>query len=415
MVLTRHATGPVLRKFAALSLILLASACMRLIPPATTAPRPASVPVVIKPGPKPASMPTGTAALLGLVSGPDIASLKLGDSDARGGLAAFRTSCPRLLARTDNSGLTRNADWQQACAAAAGWPQVQAAQFFETWFEAARIGDGKAFVTGYYEPEIAGVRSRQPGYDVPVYAVPADLVRARVGDAPLTEKGNQPLGRYDESGAFVPYYDRAAIDDGALAGKGLEIAWVADPVELFFLQVQGSGRLRGPDGTVIRIGYAAQNGQSYTGIGSVMRAQGLLGSEPGQYAGSMQGIMQYIAEHPAEGTALMRQNQSFVFFKEVVGDGPYGALGVPVRGGDSVAADPSFVPLGAPVVLSLDRTEASGLWIAQDTGGAIKGANRFDSFWGAGAAARTTAGGMSGRGEAWLLLPKGTVKRLTGQ
>ena len=390
-------------------MILLMAACVRLIPPGTT-PRPVPVP-----SPLPSPAPSGTAALLGLVTGPSLASFKLGDSDARGALAAFRTSCPRLLARTDNSGLTRNADWQPACAAASDWPSVQASRFFEAWFETAKVGDGKAFVTGYYEPEIAGVRSRQPGYDVPVYGMPADLVRARAGDAPLTEKGNPPLGRYDETGAFVPYYDRAAIDDGALAGKGLEIAWVADPVELFFLQVQGSGRLRGPDGTVIRIGYAGQNGQSYTGIGSVMRSRGLLGTEPGQYAGSMQGIMQYIREHPAEGTALMRQNQSYVFFKEITGDGPYGALGVPVRGGDSVAADPSYVPLGAPVVLSLDRTEANGLWIAQDTGGAIKGANRFDSFWGAGAAARTTAGGMSGRGEAWLLLPKGTVNRLTGQ
>ena len=123
--------------------------------------------------------------------------------------------------------------------------------------------------------------------------------------------------------------------------------------------------------------------------------------------------MQYIREHPEEGKALMRQNQSYVFFKTIVGDGPFGAIGVPVRGGDSVAADPSFVPLGAPVFLSLDRSEANGLWIAQDTGGAIKGPNRFDSFWGAGEAARTTAGGMSGRGDAWLLLPKGTVKRLT--
>ena len=324
-------------------------------------------------------------------------------------------SCPKLLARTDTSGLTRNADWKPACDAAAIWPDAEAPRFFERWFETVRVGDGQAFVTGYYEPEIAGVRTRQPGFDVPVYAFPPDLVRAKPGDAPLTEKGNQPLGRYDATGAFVPYFDRAAIDDGALAGRGLEIGWAADPVELFFLQVQGSGRLRAPDGSVIRIGYAGQNGLGYTGIGSVMRNAGLIGSAPGQYSGSMQGIMQYIAEHPEEGKALMRQNQSYVFFKPIVGDGPFGALGVPVRGGDSAATDPAYVPLGAPVYLRLDRSEADGLWIAQDTGGAIKGPNRFDSFWGAGAAARTTAGGMSGRGDAWLLLPIGTVKRLTGQ
>ena len=398
------------RKLAALSLLLVISACVRIIPGGTL-PAPAPVPVPI------ASVPLtpASAALSVLSLGPSVASLKLTDNDARGGLTAFRLSCPRLLARTDNSELTRTADWKPACDAAASWPAAQASRFFEQWFETVKVGDGKAFVTGYYEPEIAGVRTRQPGFDVPVYAVPPDLVRAKVGDAPPTAKGTQPLGRYDATGLFVPYFDRAAIDDGALAGKALEIGWVADPVELFFLQVQGSGRLRAPDGSVIRIGYAGQNGLAYTGIGSVMRSRGLIGPAPGQYSGSMQGIMQYIAEHPEDGKALMRQNQSYVFFKPIIGDGPFGALGVPVRGGDSAAVDPAYVPLGAPVYLKLDRTEANGLWIAQDTGGAIKGPNRFDSFWGAGAAARATAGGMSGRGEAWLLLPIGTVKRLSGE
>jgi membrane-bound lytic murein transglycosylase A len=127
----------------------------------------------------------------------------------------------------------------------------------------------------------------------------------------------------------------------------------------------------------------------------------------------MQGIMQYIRERPEEGRALMRENKSYVFFKELRGEGPLGAMGIPVRAKDSVAVDPMFVPLGAPVFLTLDRSEATGLWVAQDTGGAIKGANRFDSFWGYGADARVTAGGMSGRGDAVLLLPKGTLTRLT--
>ena len=394
-----------LRQLATLGLIAALSACVRLIPPGN----------LPEPTPVPTPPAVATALQAGLSLGPSVASLNLGSSDARGALAAFRSSCSRLLTRTDQSGLTQGADWKPACDAAAGWPAAQAPRFFETWFETARVGDGKAFVTGYYEPEIAGVRTRQPGFDVPVYALPSDLIRAREGDAPLTDKGALPLGRYGADGKFVPYFDRAAIDDGALAGRGLEIAWVADPVELFFLQVQGSGRLRAPDGTVMRIGYAGQNGLPYTGIGGVMRQRGLLGTGPGQYAGSMQGIMQYIQEQPEAGKALMRENLSYVFFKESGSDGPYGALGVAVRNGDSVATDPAFVPLGAPVFLSLDRSEANGLWVAQDTGGAIKGANRFDSFWGAGEAARTIAGGMSGRGDALLLLPKGTVKRLTGQ
>ncbi|MFM5954463.1 MAG: murein transglycosylase A [Novosphingobium sp.] len=399
--------GP-LRTLAALGLVLVLSACGRIIP-AGSLPPPVTVPVVT---PTPVPTPPPTALLAGVAAGPSIASLKLGASDARGALGSFREGCARLLSRSDSSGLTRNADWKPPCDAAAKWPDAEAPKFFATWFETVRVGDGKAFVTGYYEPEIAGVRTRQAGFDIPVYGLPSDLVRANPGDAPANANGTQPLGRYGPDGKFVPYFDRGEIDDGALMGKGLEIAWAADPVELFFLQVQGSGRLIAPDGSMMRIGYAGQNGLPYTGIGSVMRSRGLLGTGPGQYSGSMQGIMQYIREHPDDGKALMRENKSYVFFREIGPDGPLGALGVPVRAGDSVAADPAFVPLGAPVWLALDRTEANGLWVAQDTGGAIKGSNRFDSFWGAGSQARVTAGGMSGRGEALILLPKGTLKKL---
>jgi membrane-bound lytic murein transglycosylase A len=383
-----------LRGIVASALLLMLAACGQLVPP--TMPPP----------------PSDTAKGVGVFRGPDIGSLRIASDDAAAALASFRESCPRLIARTDVSLLTSAGDWKPACDAAASWPAAAAPGFFGRFFETVRVGDGKAHATGYYEPEIAGVHRRQPGFDVPVYAIPPDLVRARPGDAPPNSSGQQPLGRYDATGKFVPYHDRTAIEQGALMGKGLEVAWVADPLEFFFLQVQGSGRLRAPDGSVMRIGYAGQNGLPYTGIGSSMRAKGLIGSGPGQYSGSMQGIMQYVREHPDEGRDLMRENKSWVFFKESTGDGPLGALGVPVRARSSVAADPRFVPLGAPVWLALDRTVANGLWIAQDTGGAIKGANRFDTFWGAGPDARTTAGGMSGRGEAWLLLPKGTLQRL---
>ena len=383
----------------ALSAVALAS-CVRLIPATQVTPPPATLPAA------------STALTAGLAAGPQVSSLNMGKDDARGALISFRTSCPRLVTRTDNSGLTTGADWKPACDAAAKWPDAEAPRFFATWFEAVRVSDGKAFATGYYEPEIAGVRIRQPGFDVPVYGLPSDLVRAREGEAPATANGTMPLGRYDRDGKFVPYFDRGEIDDGALMGRGLEIGWAADPVELFFLQVQGSGRLIAPDGTVLRIGYAGQNGHPYTGIGGVMRQRGLLGSGPGLYSGSMQGIMKYIADNPEAGKALMRENKSYVFFREIGAAGPIGSLGVPVKARDSVATDPAFVPLGAPVWLSMDRAEASGLWIAQDTGGAIKGANRFDTFWGAGSEARVTAGGMSARGEALLLLPKGTLARL---
>jgi membrane-bound lytic murein transglycosylase A len=321
-----------------------------------------------------------------------------------------------LLKRTDQSGLTRKSDWQSSCDAALKWPVSDAERFFVTHFETARIGDGTAFATGYFEPEILGSRTRRAGYNVPVYRMPPELERAWPASTPASERtGRAPLGRYDASGNFVPFYERAEIENGALAGRGLEIAWAADPIEFFFLQIQGSGLLRLPDGSRMRIGYAGQNGRDYVGIGGVMRDRGLLGDGPGQYSGSMQGIVQYLREKPEEGAALMRLNKSWIFFRELNTDGPLGALEVPVRRESSVAVDPRFVPLGAPVWLDLDRDVADGMWIAQDTGGAIKGANRFDTFWGNGGNAREIAGGMSGRGKALLLLPKGTVARLNGQ
>jgi membrane-bound lytic murein transglycosylase A len=390
------------RLLAAVGVAALA-ACGPVIPP----PR-----YPVEPAPLPTPSPTPTPTILSVRPGPAVASLGVTQPDAASALRSFVESCPRLLARTDVSGLTQAADWRSACAAAPAWPAAKAPTFFSAYFETVEVNGGEAFATGYFEPEIAGSRLHLPGYDAPVFGLPADLVRGWPDDVPSEQRtGRPPLGRFDESGKFVPYYERAEIEDGALAGKGLEIAWARDPVELFFLQVQGSGRLRAPDGSVMRIGYAGQNGREYVGIGSVMRERGLLGDQPGQYAGSMQGIVQYLREHPAEGRALMHENKSWVFFKELVGDGPLGALNVPVRAEASVAADPAYVPLGAPVWLQVDRPEASGLWIAQDTGGAIKGANRFDTFWGAGERAKTIAGGMSARGRAWLLLPKGTLAR----
>ena len=382
------------------------AACGQVIPP----PR-----YPVEPPPRPIATPTPTPTppvLLGVRPGPAVSSLGIAESDAAGALRSFVESCPKLLTRTDASRMTVASEWQPACTAAGTWPAGQAASFFATWFETAQVGVGAAFATGYFEPEIAGAREHLPGYDVPVYRLPPDLVRGWPAEIPPEQRtGRPPLGRYDASGRFVQYYERAEIEDGALAGKGLEIAWARDPIEMFFLQIQGSGRLLAPGGTVMRIGYAGQNGREYVGVGSVMRERGLLGDGPGQYPGTMQGIVRYLREHPEEGRALMRLNKSWVFFRELVGDGPLGALNVPVRAESSVAADPAYTPLGAPVWLSVDRPEANGLWIAQDTGGAIKGPNRFDTFWGAGARAQAIAGGMSARGRAYIFLPKGTLAR----
>jgi membrane-bound lytic murein transglycosylase A len=380
---------------------LLASATLlgSCIPRAVTPPPQPSIAAPARVPPPPTN-----AAEAGVRAGPALASL-ITPAKASVALAAFRISCPSLMKRDDVSGLTRPGDWWPACDAAAGWPDADAAAFFIAHFDAAEVGGGTSFATGYFEPEIRGARTRQPGYEVPVYRKPPEVVEQDEAIAKAT--GTLRRGKRVD-GAIVPYFERSEIEAGALAGRGLELAWAADEIDFFFLQIQGSGRLRLPDGGVMRIGYAGQNGRDYVGIGKLMKERGLLG--PGQT--SMQGIVSWLRANPEEGRAIMRENKSYIFFQELTGPGPLGALGLPVTPQVTVAADPRFVPLGAPVLLQLDRPEANGLWVAQDTGGAIKGANRFDTFWGAGDYAAATAGGMSARGRAYLLLPKGSLVRL---
>jgi membrane-bound lytic murein transglycosylase A len=325
--------------------------------------------------------------------------------EATRALAAFRTSCPAVTVRTDTSGLTQAVDWQPLCAQAATLDPSFAPGFFYYGFDWVKVGDGRAFMTGYYEPEIEGSRTPQPGY-VPIYRLPPDLVRCTKPD------GTTGRGRIDETGTCALYYTRAEIEDGALAGKGLELAWAKDPIDLFFLEIQGSGRIRFDDGTVMRVGYAGQNGRDYVAIGRLLRDRGIL--SPG--GANMQAIKDWIRANPDQGRELMRENLSYVFFKELTGPGPLGALGVAVTPRTSVAADPNYVPLGAPIYLTkADRPEVDGLWLAQDTGGAIKGPNRFDTFWGSGPEAVAIAGGMSASGEALILVPKGVAARAPAQ
>jgi membrane-bound lytic murein transglycosylase A len=318
--------------------------------------------------------------------------------DASKALKAFQASCPVLLKRQDQSGLTTAVSWAPVCAEAATVAPEGAAVFFRDRFDWLSVGVGKAFATGYYEPEIAGSRTPLPGY-VPIHGVPADLTRCTRAD------GETGRGRIDETGACVLYYTRPEIEDGAIANKAPVLAWAADPVDLFFLEIQGSGRVRFPDGSVMRLGYANQNGREYVAIGRLLRDRGLL--PPG--GANMEAIKAWMRSSPDRGRALMRENLSYIFFKELTGPGPLGALNVPVSPRATVAADPKFVPLGAPVFLALDRPEAYGFWVAQDTGGAIKGANRFDTFWGAGPEATQIAGGMSANGVALILVPKGAA------
>ena len=218
--------------------------------------------------------------------------------------------------------------------------------------------------------------------------------------------GDERLAGRVEGGRLKPYYDRAQIVDGALDGEGIEIVWVADPIAAFFLQIQGSGRVRLPDGEILRLGYSAANGRPYTAIGRVLVAEGALAREEV----SLQSIRAWLRENPGEQRRIMDRNRSYVFFREIAGEGPIGTQGVPLTPGRSLAVDPRLMPLGVPLWIDtadpLDTARPlRRLVVAQDTGGAIRGAVRGDLFWGAGLDAEERAGRMRSPGRYHVLLP----------
>lgn len=333
-------------------------------------------------------------------------------------LPALRRSCERVTAGDPNraigpDGLAgRAADWRAVCAAAAQVPPGDAAarQFFETRFQPWQAFDGnqpEGLFTGYYEPLLNGARARGGRFTVPLLRRPPDLVEVDLGQFRPTLRGQRIAGRL-EGGRLRPYADRAEIEGGALNGRGLEMLWVDDAVDAFFLQIQGSGRVRLADGTVLRVGYDGQNGHAYVPIGRLLAERGEIPRE----RVSMPTIRAWLAAHPAEGRRLMHENPSYVFFRELKGEGPLGAQGVPLTPGRSLAVDPSFVPYGVPVWLDAedplsDRVRVRRLMVAQDTGGAIRGPVRGDVFWGFGQDAADRAGRMKSRGGYWLLLPQG--------
>ena len=406
-----------MRRFAVLALLCLLAACgtPRRVPPlAPVAPPPVVTPVA--PVVPPIVAAPKTALEIGVRAGPALTELPgWAEADLAPSLATFRKSCRVLARRADPSGLTTAADWTAVCANQA----TDARAFFEGEFGTIIVGEGTGLNTGYFEPELIGALTNQPGSPFPVYKRPPELVEVDLGQFAESLKGKRIRGRVANA-TLVPYFDRAEIEDGALAGRGLEVAWVADPYELFFLHIQGSGRVRLADGNVLRIGYDGQNGRDYVGIGKLLRDRNLLGK--GQ--ASMDGIISWMKANPEAGKALMRENGSYIFFKLLTGDGPLGALNIALTPALSVAADPAFTPLGAPLWLDTSIPEPAAtppgyamtpfraLMVAQDTGGAIKGANRFDLFWGPGDRARKIAGGLSSTGRAVFLLPKAAVARL---
>jgi membrane-bound lytic murein transglycosylase A len=261
-------------------------------------------------------------------------------------------------------------------------------------------------MTGYYEPLLRGSRSRSERYRYPLYGVPDDLLTIDLAEVYPELKGMRLRGRLDGR-RVVPYYDRAQIEQGQAGLEGIEIAWVDDEVALFFLQIQGSGRVVLDGGDTLRVGYADQNGFPYRSIGAYLVERGELTLEEV----SMQSIQAWARAHPEEVTGLLNHNASYVFLRELPGNlpGPVGSLGVPLTSQRSVAVDPAVVPLGAPVYVSTTRPSSgrplNRLMLAQDTGGAIRGALRADFFWGSGDEAALEAGRMRQPLRMWVVLP----------
>ena len=275
-------------------------------------------------------------------------------------------------------------DWRNLCALAQQQTPQSARAFFELFFRPVMIRDGsKPLFTGYFEPELDGARQPSARFRYPVYRMPPEARRASVW-----------LSR------------RELLTSGVLENRGLEIAWVDDPVELFFLQIQGSGRIRLPDGQTLRVGYGGSNGHNYNSIGVELVRRGVYNA----HQVSAQVIKNWVRRNPEAGQELLFHNPSYVFFREVghVGAhlGPLGAMNRPVTPLRSIAVDPAFVPLGAPVWLEKNGAgKMRRLMIAQDTGSAIKGAQRADIFFGTGAAAGQAAGRLRDPGRMIVLLP----------
>lgn len=329
-------------------------------------------------------------------------------------LVAFRKSCAALQKRSPDAAVNpaemggKVRDWLPACRAANG-AAVNPAQFFETHFQPYKItterGDNGLF-TGYYEAMLHGSRTKTARYNVPVHKRPSDLIMVELGDFRSNLKNERIAGKIID-GRLKPYADRAAIENGALTGKNLEIAYVDDADALFFLHIQGSGRIIMDNGQHIRVGYDAQNGHVYYAIGRELIARGALTPE----TTSLQSIRAWLKNNPREAAALRQKNPSYIFFREISGEGPLGAQGVALTPARSLAVDPRFVPYGAPVYISAEnpldnKKTIQRLMIAQDTGGAIRGPVRGDMFWGSGVQAEEIAGKMKSRGSAWVMLPK---------
>jgi len=378
------------------------------------------------------------AALLALLAGcsttpptpepeaPPTLSLQAVEWSALPGWSADKTgeAWGALLASCGSNRL--DAAWREPCARARALGAVDdagARSFLESALVPYRVATSAGrsrsladtgMITGYYEPVLNGARKADARFRTPLYGVPDDLVTIELGDLYPALKGERVRGQL-KGKRVVPYPDRAQLADGKLLA-GRELLWVDDAVDAFFLQIQGSGRVRLTDGSTVRVAFADVNGQPYRAIGRTLVERGELTLEQA----TAPGIREWLRANPARAQEVLNQNPSVVFFREEkITDpalGPRGSLGVSLVAGRSVAVDPRWLPLGAPLYLSTNQPGTSALAqplplqrlvLAQDTGGAIRGAVRADLFWGLGPEAGAQAGLMREQGRLWLLWPRG--------
>ncbi len=345
------------------------------------------------------------------------------NDDMTGTMTAFRRSCPGLIKAAEtfrgSFGIGLPDSWRRVCTAAGRFKGKDAAirQFFETHFDAYALredGEDTGLLTGYYEPELRGSRRPTSRYSTPLYRRPDDLVMVNLGKFRSDLGGRRIAGRL-RNGRLLPYASRAEINRGALKGRGLELLWVDNPVDAFFLQVQGSGRVRLSDGTISRVSYAGDNGHSYVSIGRRLVQRGVM-TAPDV---NLESIRRWIAAHPAQARELLEQNPSYVFFEERPAptggwsqdSGPPGAANVPLTPGRSLAIDDAIYPYGLPIWIDGIDPLSPGqplqrLTMTQDTGGALRGALRGDLFWGHGRLAEKRAGHMRDQASYYILLPK---------
>lgn len=341
--------------------------------------------------------------------------------DHAAALATFRISCDTLERKDPAAAMGGDgsfgtvADWLGACTATRQTAPGDARAFFESWFRpwrATASGDAAGLFTGYYEPLLNASVVPDARYRFPIYGKPDDMLVIDLGTFSSEFEGRTITGRLAQ-GTLLPYHDRAGIDDGALQGRGLEIAWTDDPVALFFLHIQGSGRLAMNDGRELRVGYDGQNGHGYYAIGRELVAMGELTKDEV----SLQSIRDWLKANPSRADAVMETNPSYVFFRVLDGPGPIGGQGVPLTAGRSLAIDHRMIAYGTPVWLDTtlpDGTPWQRLMVAQDTGGAIRGPVRGDIFFGTGQEAEWFAGHMKGQGGYAVLLPGAVSTRLAG-